>query len=93
MDEWLPLISKDLDLFGTIELLHGMKDRFGGEYRLSGPRRLTQPRCDFASTDPNGMRQSCVTAVRKISFPKRLAHFHNLLPFLKKRLPPQTSPC
>ena len=38
IDEWLPLTSKDLDLFGTIPLLEGMKERFGGEYRLSGPR-------------------------------------------------------
>jgi len=38
MDEWLPLISKDLDILGTLEVLSGMKARFGGEYRLSGPR-------------------------------------------------------
>jgi hypothetical protein len=38
MDKWLPLTSKDLDLFGTLALLEGMKERFGGEYRLSGPR-------------------------------------------------------
>lgn len=38
MDDWLPLTSKDLDLFGTITLLEAMKERFGGEYRLSGPR-------------------------------------------------------
>ncbi|MEY3895660.1 MAG: hypothetical protein RLZZ214_1179 [Verrucomicrobiota bacterium] len=38
MDQWLPLTSKDLDLFGTLALLEGMKTRFGGEYRLSGPR-------------------------------------------------------
>ena len=33
-----PLTSKDLDLFGSLALLEGMKNRFGGEYRLSGPR-------------------------------------------------------
>ncbi len=38
LDQWLPLTSKDLDLFGTLALLEGMKERFGGEYRLSGPR-------------------------------------------------------
>ncbi len=38
MDEWLPLTSKDLDIFGTVEVLAAMKARFGGEYRLSGPR-------------------------------------------------------
>ncbi len=38
MDKWLPLTSKDLDLFGTLELLDAMKERFGGNYRLSGPR-------------------------------------------------------
>ncbi len=38
MERWLPLTSKDLDLFGTIALLRGMKERFGGRYRLSGPR-------------------------------------------------------
>ncbi|MEO5913819.1 MAG: hypothetical protein ABIS50_06275 [Luteolibacter sp.] len=38
MDKWLPLTSKDLDLFGTLALLDGMKERFGGTYRLSGPR-------------------------------------------------------
>lgn len=38
LDLWLPLTSKDLDLFGTLALLEGMKIRFGGEYRLSGPR-------------------------------------------------------
>lgn len=37
-DRWLPLTSKDLDLFGTVELLEAMKERFGGTYRLSGPR-------------------------------------------------------
>lgn len=36
MDTWLPLTSKDLDLFGTPALLAGMKERFGGSYRLSG---------------------------------------------------------
>jgi len=38
LEQWLPLTSKDLDLFGTLALLQGMKERFGGEYRLSGPR-------------------------------------------------------
>lgn len=38
MDQWLPLISKDLDLFGTLAVLVSMRERFGGEYRLSGPR-------------------------------------------------------
>jgi hypothetical protein len=38
LDQWLPLTSKDLDLFGSLALLEGMKNRFGGEYRLSGPR-------------------------------------------------------
>lgn len=38
MDRWRPLTSKDLDLFGTLALLDAMKRRFGGEYRLSGPR-------------------------------------------------------
>jgi BMFP domain-containing protein YqiC len=38
LDRWLPLTSKDLDLFGTLALLDAMKMRFGGEYRLSGPR-------------------------------------------------------
>jgi len=38
LDKWLPLTSKDLDLFVTLALLQGMKERFGGEYRLSGPR-------------------------------------------------------
>jgi hypothetical protein len=38
MDQWLPLTSKDLDLFGTLALLEGMKSRFGSRYRLSGPR-------------------------------------------------------
>jgi hypothetical protein len=32
LDPWLPLTSKDLDLFGTLALLQGMKERFGGEY-------------------------------------------------------------
>lgn len=38
MDKWLPLTSKDLDVFGTLAVLEGMKIRFGGNYRLSGPR-------------------------------------------------------
>lgn len=38
LDPWLPLTSKDLDLFGTLALLEGIKERFGGKYRLSGPR-------------------------------------------------------
>ena len=38
MDRWLPLTSKDLDLFGTLAVLASMKECFGGEYRLSGPR-------------------------------------------------------
>jgi len=38
MDQWLPLTSKDLDVFGTLAVLEGMKARFGGKYRLSGPR-------------------------------------------------------
>jgi len=36
--KWLPLTSKDLDLFGTVSLLEALKDRFGGSFRLSGPR-------------------------------------------------------
>ncbi len=38
LDQWLPLTSKDLDLVGTIALLAELKHRFGGDYRLSGPR-------------------------------------------------------
>lgn len=38
LDRWLPLTSKDLDLFGTISLLKALKNRFGGELLLSGPR-------------------------------------------------------
>ena len=38
MDQWLPLTSKDLDLFGTTSLLDGLEKRFGGNFRLSGPR-------------------------------------------------------
>ena len=38
LDRWLPLVSKDLDLFGGLSLLEGMRERFGGEFRLSGPR-------------------------------------------------------
>jgi hypothetical protein len=37
LDPWLPLTSKDLDLFGTLALLERMKERFGGDFRLSGP--------------------------------------------------------
>lgn len=35
---WVPLTSKDLDFYGTQELLAGLKKQFGGDYRLSGPR-------------------------------------------------------
>lgn len=38
LDQWLPLTSKDLDLVGTVALLDDLKLRFGGKYRLSGPR-------------------------------------------------------
>ena len=38
ISRWLPLTSKDLDLFGTVELLESIKSRFGGSFRLSGPR-------------------------------------------------------
>jgi hypothetical protein len=38
LDQWLPLTSKDLDLVGTVALLDGLKLRFGGQYRLAGPR-------------------------------------------------------
>ena len=38
LDQWLPLTSKDLDLVGTVALLEELKLRFGGQYRLSGPR-------------------------------------------------------
>lgn len=38
LDQWLPLTSKDLDLVGTVALLDDLKSRFGGIYRLSGPR-------------------------------------------------------
>lgn len=38
LDPWQPLTSKDLDLYGDIGLLDELKARFGGEYRLSGPR-------------------------------------------------------
>lgn len=38
LDPWLPLTSKDLDLFGSLVLLEGLKEQFGGVYRLSGPR-------------------------------------------------------
>lgn len=38
LDQWLPLTSKDLDLIGTVALLNELKLRFGGNYRLSGPR-------------------------------------------------------
>jgi len=38
LNQWLPLTSKDLDLVGTIVLLNELKLRFGGQYRLSGPR-------------------------------------------------------
>lgn len=36
--QWIPLTSKDLDLYGTRALLDGLKEKFGGDYRLSGPR-------------------------------------------------------
>ena len=38
LKQWAPLASKDLDFFGTEALLSGLKRRFGGDYRLSGPR-------------------------------------------------------
>ncbi len=38
LESLLPLTSKDLDIFGGIEVLQSMKAGFGGEYRLSGPR-------------------------------------------------------
>lgn len=38
LNQWLPLTSKDLDLVGTVALLEELKSRFGGQYRLSGPR-------------------------------------------------------
>lgn len=38
LTRWIPLTSKDLDLYGTRDLLVGLKKQFGGEYRLSGPR-------------------------------------------------------
>ena len=38
LTHWVPLTSKDLDLYGTQALLVGLKKQFGGEYRLSGPR-------------------------------------------------------
>lgn len=38
LDKWLPLTSKDLDLFGTTNLLEAMKRHFGGDVRFSGPR-------------------------------------------------------
>lgn len=38
LDEWLPFTSKDLDFYGGLQLLQGLKREFGGEYRLSGPR-------------------------------------------------------
>ena len=38
LKKWMPLTSKDLDLFGTQEMLAALKCRFGGTYRLSGPR-------------------------------------------------------
>lgn len=38
LDKWLPLISKDLDLVGTVDLLDAMKKNFGGDMRLSGPQ-------------------------------------------------------
>ncbi len=38
LQQWFPLNSKDLDLYGTQELLDALRNEFGGEYRLSGPR-------------------------------------------------------
>ncbi len=38
LEQWLPLTSKDLDLVGTNALLESLREHFGGEYRLSGPR-------------------------------------------------------
>lgn len=38
LERWFPLMSKDLDLYGSAALLQGLKEKFGGEYRLSGPR-------------------------------------------------------
>ncbi|WP_367874356.1 hypothetical protein [Luteolibacter sp. Populi] len=38
LTRWVPLTSKDLDLYGTQALLDGLKKQFGGNYRLSGPR-------------------------------------------------------
>ncbi|MEO7339998.1 MAG: hypothetical protein ABI073_03910 [Luteolibacter sp.] len=38
LNQWLPLTSKDLDLVGTVAMLDELKQRFGGQYRLSGPR-------------------------------------------------------
>ncbi len=38
LTRWVPLTSKDLDLYGTQALLAGLKKQFGGDYRLSGPR-------------------------------------------------------
>ncbi|MFC7337721.1 hypothetical protein ACFQY0_11075 [Haloferula chungangensis] len=38
IEEWLPLTSKDLDLYGDSYLLGALKEKFGGECFLSGPR-------------------------------------------------------
>jgi hypothetical protein len=38
LNQWLPLTSKDLDLVGTVAMLDELKQRFGGQCRLSGPR-------------------------------------------------------
>lgn len=38
LNDWLPLTSKDLDLVGTVAMLEELKQMFGGQYRLSGPR-------------------------------------------------------
>lgn len=38
LDEWLPLVSKDLDLLGNQSLLSGLKEQFGGTCRYSPPR-------------------------------------------------------
>jgi len=38
LTRWVPLTSKDLDLYGTQALLAGLEKQFGGRYRLSGPR-------------------------------------------------------
>jgi hypothetical protein len=51
LDQWLPLTSKDLDLFSTLALLQGMKERFGGEY-LTKPPQTAAPW--FSNTPERG---------------------------------------